>query len=145
MYAKSYARRHVAAWGFVASLPCIAAAIAGFYDNRYWFLGLMLLFTVYPMIPAIVWGKIVGRRSIARLLRPQQWTFDTDGNIVIDFFPFEHDDNVLPADTMTLTRSRVMSVATEGKVYRFNLNERNMPFILIKSSLLTPQILSLYD
>lgn len=84
VYVRAVARRRL--WG-VVWLPCLllaAAAIAGWFDSRFWFLGLLLLFIIYPMALSLTWLSLAARPAMRWLLRPQEVSFHPDG-ITVDF------------------------------------------------------------
>ncbi len=92
-YASAYGSRHLGTWAAVLALPLLASIIAGFFDIRWWFVGLMLLLIVCPMAVAMAWISLIGRPSMALRLRPQQWTFNDDGKIHVDFFHFDRSEH----------------------------------------------------
>lgn len=145
IYAKSYVRHTVATWGFVVSLPFVAAFFAGFFDIRWWLVGLMLLMIAYPAFVLFAWLAITSRPHQATMVRPQRWTFADDGSIEINFYPFEHNDDTPPAKTLRIPRHLINSFVTDTKLCRFKLSDKDMPFILIEISLLPPHIISQYE
>lgn len=89
-FVKVAAGRRLWSVAWLPGLLLLAAAIAGFADPRFWYLGLMLLFIIYPMVMSMAWFRMVGHRSMEVLLRPQSWTLDGE-NLTVRFH-FYHPD-----------------------------------------------------
>lgn len=98
-YAKAMASRHSGMLAAAAIVPILILAIAGFYDLRWWLVGLMLLMLVYPMMLTIGWFAVTGRPSMGLLLRPQRWSFGNGNSIHISFYRFDTDKNHEPVDS----------------------------------------------
>lgn len=86
-YVNVAARRRM--WRFILlpALAILAAAAAGFTDPRWWYVGLILLFTVFPLVISVTWMVMAAHPAMRWLLRPQQWTFTPDA-VDVDFFRF---------------------------------------------------------
>lgn len=106
-YVNAMARRRLTTWSWVAAVAVIAAGVAGFADSRYWYLGLMLLFIVYPMVLSFTWIAVAGRRDVALLTHPQEWLFDDTDGISVYLYPFECDDDTQPVSSLKIPRDRI--------------------------------------
>lgn len=142
-YAKARARKYAGAWAVALVLPVIAAVIAGFYDMRWWFVGLIVLFIIYPMVLTMAWFSLTGSPSMALLLRPQRCTFRRDRKVDIEFFHFDTEENPEPADRITVA----ISDADAGSRYitlKASPGQR-LGLILIPVSQMPPEYLNLYS
>ena len=130
VYVRAVARRRL--WG-VVWLPCLllaAAAIAGCFDSRFWFLGLLLLFIIYPMALSLTWLSLAARPAMRWLLRPQEVSFHPDG-ITVEFYGYEED--APPAGTFRLTSDDIRETEQSGKYVTLFLNQNkfDIDFLLI--------------
>lgn len=144
-YVRTEARGLLFRWCWVPALLVAAAAIAGFHDNRYWFLGLMLVFIVYPMAMSFTWLLLAGSKHMSRLCRPQSLSV-REGVWTINFYPFEYDPETIPEPlhTTVFTDNDISEVECGGRYYRINLQRPadGIPFILIPATLLSPEFIS---
>lgn len=90
-FVKATASRRLWSVAWIPAMLLIAAGIAGTADSRFWFLGLMLLFIVYPMAMSMAWFRLVGHPSMEYLLRPQTWLIDGD-SLIVRFHNYHSDD-----------------------------------------------------
>lgn len=90
-FVKVSASRRLWSVAWIPALLIIAAAIAGAADSRFWFLGLMFIFIVYPMAMSMAWFRLVGHPSMELLLRPQSWTLDGD-SLIVRFHNYEPEE-----------------------------------------------------
>lgn len=149
-YAAAYVRRKA---GLVLGCilpPVIAAAIAGLFDMRWWFVGLMLLFIVLPMALSMAWFTLIAKPEMAVRLRPQKWNFTPDGGAEIEFYRFpatdDTEDTFVLADTFSFTPSDITDIVEEGNNTRFCLHKGSrFDILLIPTPLCPPAINSLYD
>ena len=111
-YASAYARRYACAWAAALSLPIVCGIIAGFYDLRWWFITMMCLFIVYPMVLVMAWFSLTGQPSMAMRLRPQECAFSPDGNLSVSYYAFDSDDTDEPIATEC---HNIRSIRTYGK------------------------------
>lgn len=140
-YAAARARRYAGAWATALALPLIAALIAGFYDMRWWFVGLMALFILYPMMLTMAWFTLTGSPAMALLLRPQRWTFNGDKSIYIEFFHFDTEEHPEPVDRRTVT---VRDVASGGRFSTVKAApNQQFDILLIPSGLVPPEFLNI--
>ncbi len=148
-YVKVAARRRM--WRFILlpALAILAAAAAGFTDPRWWYVGLILLFTVFPLVISVTWMVMAAHPAMRWLLRPQQWTFTPDA-VEVDFFRFppavsdmsDQSDESDPADALPVEHLRIplkdMTEADSVSTYRvFDLAPRplKIDFLLIPRDL----------
>lgn len=151
-YVKVAARRRM--WRIIPipALALLAAAAAGFADPRWWYVGLMLLFIVFPMVLSFTWMVMAAHPAMRWLLRPQQWTFTPDA-VEVNFFPFlpaesdkadrsDESDKPDPADDLPVEHLRIplkdMTEADSVSTYRvFDLPLRplKIDFLLIPRDL----------
>lgn len=116
-----------AAWCiFPAILIIVIFLFAGFSDSRWWFLGLILLFIVYPAGLSFAWMSMVADKGSAWTLRPQIWSINhSEGTITVDFFPydttFEEDETPNPKHRLNLVQNDIID---------FNIGSRYISFIL---------------
>lgn len=94
VYVKAVARRRL--WGVIwlPALLLAAAAVVGCFDNRFWFLGLLLLFIVYPMALSLTWLSLAARPAMRWLLRPQEVAFE-QSRTTVDFYGYDEDATVV--------------------------------------------------
>lgn len=142
-YAKARTRQYACVWAAVLAIPVIIAIVAGFYDIRWWFVGLIVIFIVYPMAITMAWFSLTGSPSMTLLLRPQRWTFRKDRRVDIEFFHFDTEENPEPAERLTVA---ILSV-NAGSRY---IVLRTMPgqrfgLILIPVAFMPPEYLNLYS
>lgn len=151
-YVNVAARRRM--WRFILlpALAILAAAAAGFTDPRWWYVGLILLFTVFPLVISVTWMVMAAHPAMRWLLRPQQWTFTPDA-VEVDFFRFptvesdmsdtsDKSDKSDPADDLPVEHLRIplkdMTEADSVSTFRvFDLPARplKIDFLLIPRDL----------
>lgn len=145
-YATAYARQHAGAWVAALAVPVLAAVVAGFYDMRWWIVGLMALMIVYPMVLTMAWLTLTGRPSMAMRLRPQQWTFGNGGSLDVDFFRFDVvADEAAGRSPVGEVTSAISAVKPCGAYYAVRL-VAGAPFdiLLIPSRMMPTELLNDY-
>ena len=141
-YAKACLSRKAGPGTVLLGIPVAAGAIAGFADVRWWLVTLMLLLLVYPMAITMAWLSLMGKPAMAMRLRPQRWTMTADGNISLEFFHFEHEENPEPVNTESAS---IASVAPKGQYTAVSLkNGSRFDFLLIPSRMMPPTILNTF-
>lgn len=135
-YVNTRARQLAGRWWWLPALPVSALAILGFGDNRLWYLAMMVIFVIYPMILSLTWLKMAAEPSVQWLTRPQRWHVGQQ-SITIDFFPFECDDDTEPLKTLSFTPADAES---GGRLRRIDVapNDLNIRFLLIPDDELPP-------
>ena len=151
-YVKVAARRRMWRYILLPALAILAAAAAGFTDPRWWYVGLILLFTVFPLVLSVTWMVMAAHPAMRWLLRPQRWTFTPDA-VEVDFFRFppavsdlsdksDRSDKSDPADALPVEHLRIplkdMTEADSVSTYRvFDLAPRplKIDFLLIPRDL----------
>ncbi len=91
-YVIATSRRKLWSIVWIMSAIFFTCIIAGFTHSRYWYLGLMLAFVIYPMIHSLAWMIIGMKKSMIWLLRPQEWIANSNGIEVI-FFGYAEDSS----------------------------------------------------
>lgn len=140
-YASAYLRKYALRWAMVALLPLCIFIVAGMADNRWWFVGLMLLFIIYPMAASFAWLSLLGRPQMARLLRPQSVEFSPEG-FQLTFYTFPHpDEPTLPMDSVFISKQEIRSSHATARTFSFNL-VKGAPFdlILIPAKYMPPEL-----
>lgn len=139
-FVKTTAMRRLWSIAWIPALLLLAAVIAGFADSRFWFLGLMLLFIVYPMAMSMAWFRLVGHPSMSLLLRPQSWILD--GNtLAIRFHRYTSDDegnNPDVKETLTFPATILEEAETHSKftIVPAPENMYKIQFLLIPANLM---------
>lgn len=144
-YAKARARKYAGAWAAALVLMVIVAVVAGFYDMRWWFFGLIVLLIVYPMALTMAWFSLIGSPSVALLLRPQRCTFRSDRKVDIEFFHFDFDteENPEPSDRLTVA---ICGVDSGSRYITLKASPgQRLGLILIPVSQMPPEYLNLYS
>lgn len=141
-YAKACLSRKAGSGTVLLIIPVAIGAIAGFADIRWWLVTLMLLLLVYPMAITMAWLSMMGKPAMAMRLRPQRWTIAADGNMSLEFFHFEREDNPEPVNTETAS---IASISPQGQYTAVRLKPGNrFDFLLIPSRMMPPTILNTY-
>lgn len=142
-YAKARTRQYACVWAAALAIPAIIAIVAGFYDIRWWFVGLIVIFIVYPMAITMAWFSLTGSPSMTLLLRPQRWTFRKDRRVDIEFFHFDTEENPEPAERLTVA-IRSVNAGSRYIVLRTMPGQR-FGLILIPVAFMPPEYLNLYS
>lgn len=142
-YAAARARQYAGALTAALALPLTAALIAGFYDVRWWFVGLMVIFIIFPMVLTMAWFSLTGSPSMALLLRPQRWTFRDDRKIDIEFFRFDLEENPAPIERRTVA-IRDVSPGSRYAIFKAAKNQ-SFHILLIPVELLPAEYINLYS
>ena len=139
VYVKAEARRRL--WGVIwlPALLLAATAVAGYFDNRFWFLGLLLLFIVYPMVLSLTWLSLASRPAMRWLLRPQKVIFEP-GKTTVDFYGYDEDAPVVAS--LSLSDGDITDVEQTGKYVTVFLRENSfgIDFLLIPTEILSPDV-----
>ena len=158
-YVKVAARRRL--WCIIPlpALALLACAVAGFADMRWWYVGLMLLFIVFPMVLSFTWIVMAAHPAMRWLLRPQCWTF-SPGAVEVDFFHFppagpdtsdrsDRTDNTdspdglnsdIPVEHLHIELRDITEAETVGQYRVLDLSGRplKIDFLLIPNELVPP-------
>ncbi len=131
-YAKLATVRLLWRMAWLPAAAIVAAALAGFADSRYWYLGLMLVFIVYPGALSMVWISFAGKHAVATLSRPQEWEFGSDA-LTMRFYPFENDEDTEPVSVLSVPYSALHSLERSGQWLVVESREgfQGFPFALI--------------
>ncbi|MBD5232549.1 MAG: hypothetical protein HDS65_00050 [Bacteroidales bacterium] len=131
-YVKAEAMRRLSRVWWLAALVIAATAVACCNDSRYFFLGLMLLFIVYPMAVSFMWMILAGNKAVVLFSRPQEWSFTDDG-AEVRFYPYKADEDTPPVATVQIPFARIISTEDKGKWLLIRAKElpHNFPFLLI--------------
>lgn len=142
-YAAARARQYAGAWAAALILPLVAAVIAGFFDMRWWFVGLMALFIVYPMVLTMAWFSLTGKAYMALLLRPQRWTFHKNRRLDIEFFRFDMEKDSEPMERRSIT---IKDIAPGSHYISFKAAPgQHFDILLIPAELVPAEYLNLYS
>ena len=133
-YVKAAARRRLWRIIWLPAILLVAAAIAGAYDSRWWYVGLMLLFIVYPMVLSLTWLAMAAHPSMRWLLRPQQWSVSPGG---IDIVFFGYDDDSPAVGSLALDSSMLGTPEHHGPYWQIDTptHPHKIDFLLIPTEL----------
>ncbi len=113
-YVRAEALRRISRLWWLPALALIVLVACGFSDTRFFFLALMLLFIVYPMVLSMMWITLAGNKALVLFSRPQEWTF-SDEAFEVRFFPYDADADTPPLSTLRVPYSEVTAVEDKGK------------------------------
>ena len=131
-YVKTDARQRLSHWWWCIAVPVVALCIAGIVDSRYFYLALMLIFIVYPMLLSFAWLATAAHKTMPRLTRPQEWQFSADA-FVVDFYPFENTEDSIPLKTIRISNNDITDIRRTGKYWQFIVKAQvyDIKFLLI--------------
>jgi hypothetical protein len=98
-YTSLIARRWLSAWWWAFALPLAVTAVASFYDTRFIYVSLIIIFIIWPMALSIVWFRYALTDEAVRAIRPCTATVDDDK------FVFEYPDKINPDDGSIILKS----------------------------------------
>ena len=139
VYVKTAARRRLWSVVWLPALLLAAAAVAGCFDSRFWFLGLLLLLIIYPMALSLTWLAYVARPEMRWLLRPQELTIDPDG-ATVGFYGYDEDAPL--ESSLHLAQGDIREGESTGKYTAIFLTENSfgINFLLVPTEKLPAEV-----
>lgn len=149
-YANKHKIRHI-----IVRLPAVAAFIAGFFDMRWWLIGIMWFMLAIPTMIMFGWFSLLTRPDMVVRMRPQRCRVFHDGTLVVHFLPFaclDEDENndlesEIPVDFVMINKKEIESMVIGSKYIKLLLVPHSrFDILLIPTNVLTSaQKMALYD
>lgn len=141
---QQYMRELALAWlgrhWYLPVLPLAAVAIWAFYDLRAIYVGLILVFLIFPMAMSMVWFNYAFSPSALKAVAPKQLTF-TDDAIRVDYA--DDEDRRIAFEPETICRQDIRTVEFRPKyisvIYGRGIDRR----LIIGRAVLTDNMLNL--
>ncbi len=113
---QTYMRELALAWlsrhWLIAVVPLAAVAIWAVYDLRAIYVGLILVFLVFPMAMSMVWFNYAFSPAALKAVAPKQLSFDDNG-ICVDYINAE--ERRIAFDPETISSRDILSVEFRSK------------------------------
>lgn len=118
-YGRRVAMRLASRWWWAFALPLGAAAVAGCWDWRWWFVGLVLIFILYPGLLFIAYYYYALSPEAVRVILPQKVQIDQD-QLIFVYYPIA--DGCHAPKPRTVLRNEISSVSLDGAYVELHLS-----------------------
>lgn len=107
----------IARWWWIILILVSAVTLWAIYDLRAIYIGLMLIFIIFPTAMLFAWFSYGMSPSSVRAVTPKR--ISLNGNMItITYISLREDGRTLPAETIDLTELRCYAVTSSGLVLR---------------------------
>lgn len=138
-YVRVAARQRLLRQAWLPAALLTALAVAAFYDVRFVYVLLMVLFALYPMALTTAWLAMTGKPEFVMASRPQRWTFGSGAApaLRIEFFKFDCDTNnpETPVADAELAASSIIRIERLKAYIAIWSKHPDTPLLLIPSHL----------
>lgn len=136
-YARATILTNISAWWWVAAVIVAGCGIASFFDLRWTFVGLIVIFLIVPFVIFNIYFSKLLTPEARRALAQKQIEFIAGKEIKITY---TDPDTPLPEETIDW--SRISSITSGKKYISISLSGVSLTFILISREALTDPELS---
>lgn len=136
-YIKAEVRKRLWRFWWLIAAVMLVPAIAGCYDSRYWYVLLMLLFIVQPMVLSFTWFALAAHKSMQWRLRPQETEVGQNG-LIVRFYPYD-DPDAAAVDVLEIPFDAIAALERQSGYLMVALtkpNKMNISFLLLPADII---------
>lgn len=141
-YAATLAKAWLAKWGWILIIPILIFALLGIVRNpAFYFVGLMVIFIVYPSVLLLVYFSEALRPETRRMIQPKMVEFK-DEELRVSYFPFDFNPEEpasQPESVACFRPSEFSGFSDTGKFIEVRISGRKHDSIMIPVSAFASQ------